>query len=134
MIKFEVPGMPKGKQRPRATKKGHVYTPQDTVYYENWVKQCARTAMDGAEPLSGPLSLEMEVHMPIPKSWSKKRRTEAAGRRIHPTIKPDLTNVIKAIEDGAQGVCFFDDKQIVCVRVMKAYSGFPKVTVEIEKL
>ena len=77
MIKFTVPGMPRGKQRVRVTKKGHAYTPGETIVYENWVKQCAVTAMDGQSPFEGPLSVSVTVHMSIPGSWSKKRRKEA---------------------------------------------------------
>ena len=131
MIRFEVPGMPRGKQRVRVTKTGNAYTPKETVLYETWVKQCARTAMNSAEPLTGALSLAITVHMPIPKSWSRKKRREAAQGFLRPMVKPDLTNIIKSIEDGAQGICFLDDKQVVHLSVTKQYSGFPKVVVTI---
>jgi len=48
--------------------------------------------------------------------------------------KPDKDNVIKAIYDGLNGVCWVDDAQ-VCEGVQrKRYAAEPGVTVEIEEL
>ena len=134
MIKFTVPGMPRGKQRIRVTKTGHAYTPGETIVYENWVKQCALTAMDGREPLEGAVCMTIDIYLPIPRSWSKKKRQAAAKGDMRPIVKPDRSNVEKAIEDGCNGVVFVDDKQIVDGPTRKWYSGMPRVEVEVKEL
>lgn len=42
-------------------------------------------------------SMEVEFHMPMPKSWSKKKRAEMVGKP-HRQI-PDLDNCQKALND-----------------------------------
>ena len=134
MMRFTVPGKPQGKQRPRATRRGQIYTPGETVVYEAWIRQCAKTAMDGAEPLAGPLSVSLTVCMPIPQSWSKKKRKQAAQGILLPMVKPDASNVAKAVEDAMEGVVYSDDKAICKLSVTKVYSGMPKVEVVVEEL
>ena len=134
MIRFVVPGLPRAKQRPRVTKSGQAYTPGETVVYEAWVRQCAHTAMNDKEPLAGPLSVALTVYLPIPGSWSKKKRQEAAQGILKPMVKPDVSNVAKSIEDGMEGVVYPDDKAICKLSVDKRYSGMPSVVVEIEEL
>ena len=133
-LRFTVPGMPRGKQRVRVTRKGHAYTPGETIVYENWVKHCAMTAMGDRELLQGPLSVSLTLHMPIPGSWSKKKRKAAAEGILRPLVKPDASNVAKSIEDGMEGVVYQDDKTICQLTVNKVYSGMARVEVEVKEI
>ena len=133
MIAFTVPGEPLAKGCARATiRAGHIshYTPDKTARYENLVKLAAQQAMAGATPLAGAVSLTLRVFFAIPSSWSlKKQRAAATGELAH-TKRPDLDNVLKAIKDGANGVAWHDDSQVVEVRASKCY-GSPRVEVEL---
>jgi len=64
-------------------------------------------------PLSGPIGLGVRVYLPIPPSFSKKKRALALAGELRPTVKPDLDNLLKHLQDVAQGVFWIDDKQVV---------------------
>jgi Holliday junction resolvase RusA-like endonuclease len=68
----------------------------------------------------------------IPKSWPKWRQGAAENGLVWHTIRPDASNVLKAVEDALQGVVYRDDSQIVSVVVQKAYSIDPKVVVFVD--
>ncbi|MEK1438481.1 RusA family crossover junction endodeoxyribonuclease, partial [Limosilactobacillus fermentum] len=50
-----------------------------------------------------------------------------------PTVKPDLSNYIKALEDGLNGILWVDDNLIVSLQAEKLYSELPHLVVEIRK-
>ena len=136
-IEFQVPGEPKGKGRPRAakTKRGvRMYTPAATKTYEQAVQAAAVPAMAGRAPLTGPLELTLRVVMPVPASWSLKRKAAALAGLELPAKKPDLDNILKAICDGLNGVAWTDDALVVDATVRKRYGAEPGVCVRIERL
>jgi Holliday junction resolvase RusA-like endonuclease len=133
-IIFTIPGDARGKGRPRATAIGNharMYTDKATVIYENLVRVVALEAMCGMPPLSSPLSLWLIVRVTPPKSASKKLRAAMLSGEVRPAKKPDLTNIIKAIEDGANSVAYVDDSLIVSIRAEKRYAERAGVDVQI---
>lgn len=136
-ISFVVPGKPVAKGRPRmamrTTKHGSpmVYTPKTTVTYEASVRLLASHAMGGHELLDGPLMVAIEAYLPIPRSWSKKRRMAAVEGGVLPEVKPDLDNIVKSILDGCESVVFHDDKQVCELAIVKRYCATPQVKVKI---
>ena len=145
-IVFTVPGIPVAKGRARSfVRNGHVahYTPEKTVLYENLVKMAAQIAMgfsvlDPHKPLDPPIDgaceLHLTLHMPIPASWSTKKRLAALSGLILPTVKPDTSNVLKAIEDALNGVVWVDDKQVVDHHIRRRYSDTPKAIVDVRRI
>lgn len=135
---FRVPGQPVAKGRPIAGRgfNGHttLRTPEKTVNYESRVALAAEQAMGGRRPLDGPLYVEIDIVIQIPASWSKKKREMAVAGRIGATKKPDASNILKAVEDGMNGVVFVDDSQIVDGRQRKRYGETPGVSVEVVEL
>ena len=134
MISFTVPGNPVAKGRARATMvagRARMYTPSKTVSYEGKVALFASQAMNGLELLIGPVSLDLVLHMPIPASWSGKKTKQAIAGEIIPTVKPDCSNVLKAIEDAMNGIVYKDDSQISDVSIRRCYSASPKVVVYV---
>lgn len=117
---FEIPGEMRGKQRPRVTRRGHAYTPQETLNTEAWVKACA-IDQGVIRPLDGPLRLLLTIKRGVPLSWSKKRRQSALSNMERPTSKPDLDNCIKLVCDALNGIAWHDDAQIVAMEVAKIY-------------
>lgn len=118
-LSFTVPGKPVPKQRPRMTRWGSVYTPAETTRYERLVAQCARAA--GAAPVSGPVAVDIHVQLPIPKSWSKARRSAADGGPH--TQRPDIDNLAKSVLDGLNGVAWADDAQVCSVSASKVWNA-----------
>jgi Holliday junction resolvase RusA-like endonuclease len=132
-ITFTIPGEPVAKGRARSfIRAGHVahYTPNKTARYENLVKLAAQQAMGEKPPAEGAVALIVRAFMGIPTSWSQKKQRAAALGEITPTKRPDLDNIVKAIKDGANGVTWKDDSQVVDVRASKRY-GQPRVEVEV---
>jgi len=62
-------------------------------------------------------------YIPMPKSWSKKKRAEMDGKQ-HRSIK-DRDNLIKALQDA----CYDEDKTIWDMRTSKVWSYDGKIEV-----
>lgn len=125
MIEIVVLGTPVAKGRPRFAKAtGHAYTPEKTRNFEAALKYAAMQVMGDRPPLEGPLAVEMNVVMPIAKSWPKKRRAAALDGRERPTKKPDADNFAKVL-DACNEIVWVDDGQIVDLIVRKRYGEKP---------
>jgi len=129
MTHFTVPGLPRGKGRPRFSRNGHTYTPKDTILYENLVA----TSYDGGK-LEGDLSAKIVCYFPIPKSISKKKREFMLTERVYYNHKPDLDNLAKIILDSLNGIAFDDDRQVVRLEVSKFYSDRPRAEVWLTEI
>lgn len=132
-VTLTIPGQPVAKGRPRMTRTGRTYTPAKTRQYEAAVKALALHDI-GSVLLEGPLEMHIIMSFRIPKSWPKARREAAWEGRLWHTIKPDASNVQKAIEDALEGVIYANDCQICRLRVDKLYSTVPCVTVIVKQL
>lgn len=83
------------------------------------------------EIIEGPVSIQMEFHMPIPTSTSKKRRAKMLEDDFPHTKRPDCTNIQKYCEDCLIGIVIKDDSAVVYIRSMKKYSENPKSIISI---
>jgi Holliday junction resolvase RusA-like endonuclease len=123
VIEVRIPGEIRGKGRPRFAR-GRTYTPEATRNAEAWVRSCASQAWPAA-PLDGALGIRLEIGVPVPASWSKKRQVLALDGLILPTSKPDLDNQLKLIGDACNGILWRDDAQIVTATVSRRYVEVP---------
>lgn len=135
---FEVPGTPRGKQRPRVVRQNGrtiSFTPDQTVQYENLVRWCYKTAENSKRfPDDMPLKVIINAYYEIPKSASKKKRAQMIDGELRPTKKPDADNIAKIICDALNGIAYRDDAQVVTCIINKRYSEEPSVSVEIEEI
>ena len=76
------------------------------------VAHAAHIAMAGRPLISRAVSVELDIRLQIPQSWSKKKQQQAADGLIAATKKPDADNVEKGIFDGMNGVVWIDDVQV----------------------
>ncbi len=129
-ITFTIPGKPHAKQRPRATRKGHVYTPKETVAFERTVKQIAGPLF--GEPMTGPVCLKIAARFEPPKSLSKKKTQERLWRPH--TQRPDIDNVAKAIMDALNGIAYVDDAQVADSHCVKVWGTPPSTLVVVEPI
>ena len=136
-IIFTVPGQPVAKGRPKVARRGKFlthYTPEKTANYEGLVAHSAHIAMAGRPLISRAVSVELDIRLQIPQSWSKKKQQQAADGLIAATKKPDADNVEKGIFDGMNGVVWVDDVQVVQVAKRKRYAEIPGVVVIVREL
>lgn len=106
---FKVEGRPKPKKRPRMTKRGRVYTPKDTLEYEEKI----------AEAYDGPF-FEKPISMKI--TYTKEKQTvriKELDEGAKTSLTFDIDNAIKATLDGLNGVAYPDDRLVYHVEAIK---------------
>lgn len=147
MIVVTLRGAPRGKGRPRhriivprpgtaSWSKGKrkpftvSYTDDETEGYEKALALAGRVAMGRRAPLDGPLEVTVTAVMPIPNSWSRKKRDAALAGTIRPTGSPDWDNIAKCT-DGLNKIVWNDDSQIVDGQTIKIYGEEPLLRVEV---
>ena len=129
-----IPGDAVPQGRPRVVRIGGrtiAYDPPKSKAYKALVRQCAAQNAP-KEPLDGAVTLDVRIYRSVPKSWSKKKRDAALAGVIQPTTKPDVSNVVKGIEDALNGIWYKDDSQIVHEYSMKQYAREPGVIVKMQ--
>jgi len=144
-----IAGSPTPKGRPRyalirgrdgqpMVRGGHVlarsYTPARTKRYEGYVRLAAQQMMAGRPPYDGPVSVDLEVTMRPPASWSRRRKARALRGEERPTKKPDGDNVEKLVWDALSDVVFVDDKQVVRWSGRKEYGERDAVRVTVRQV
>jgi len=123
-ITFEVPGKPKGKQRPRIGKWG-AYTPKQTVEYEKYIRECFNEMNDGKWfKCDCAIMVEIKAYFKEPK----KNAGEYAMTRT------DCDNIAKIILDALNDVAYNDDKQVVGLVVEKFWGTPDKVVITLQQL
>lgn len=126
-----------GKQRPKATSKGRftkVYTPKETISYENLVIAMFQQTYPNAKPLEGEVRGFIRAFYPIPQSVSKKRKQAMLEGVIRPQVKPDLDNIEKIVYDALNGIAYTDDSHITEMSISKHYGLVPRVEITIEEV
>ncbi|CAN7339924.1 MULTISPECIES: RusA family crossover junction endodeoxyribonuclease [Paraburkholderia] len=137
MVSFTVDGEPVAKGRPRASRTDtgiRMRTPKKTKSYESKIRAAATAAMFGGIPFGRPVSLKVEIYLPIPASWPKARQTKAAQDVVRATNKPDADNVVKAVKDAMNEIVYEDDSQVVELSARKRYGREPRVEIEVKEL
>jgi len=119
--------------------RGRMFEADTTREWKQIVRDRAILAMGGEPPFEGPLRLNLKVTLRRPKGHylggDPKRELSAEGRRhARPTTKPDLTALLRAVEDALTDVCYRDDSQVAEQRTAKAYGNRPGVEVELVML
>ena len=136
MVNFMVEGTPVPKGRPRFARRGKfvsTYSPKTTVDYETKVAEAAQLAMGSSEPLETPVGAYIYITLPIPASYSKKRKQDCLSGQERPTKKSDIDNYCKAVFDGMNGIVFLDDSQIVSLHSTKVYGTIGMVEVMVKE-
>ena len=129
-IAFQIPGLPRGKGRPRMTRSGHVYTDAKTASFEGMVRSFAAQAMADAHLAMAaglPVAVRICISVPCPASYSRKRRAAALDGGVAP-FKPDVDNVAKSVLDAMNGIVFDDDSRVTSLTVEKKFTTGPAVT------
>jgi len=124
--KFIVEGEPIPLQRARRAR-NIFYDPQFRAKQNfSWI---VKRALEPFEPISSPIKMKVEFHMPIPKSLSLKKRISLIN---HPHTKTkDIDNLCKFLFDALNKIVWEDDCLIWNVQAIKIYSETPKTVCEL---
>lgn len=127
MIVYEIPGAPVPLKRHRHAGKKCYDSQKEQKRSHQWY---IKSLLNGLFPAHSAIKLVVEYHMPIPKSYSKRRAKECL---LGPHAKkPDLSNLIKFTEDTFNGMVWEDDSLISEIEARKFYSETPKTVFKIE--
>ena len=130
-VTIVIAGEPVAKARPRLTRRGIAYTPAHTHKYEAHGRLAAQLAMRDRPPIEAPVRLELVAELPIPASWSGRRRALAITGDLLPTSCPDVDNYIKAGLDSLNEIVVRDDSQVVEITARKRVSVAPKLVMTV---
>ena len=143
MIEFFVPGTPAsaGSKTVVTTKDHRHFIRPASKFTKPWmdtVRYFARKAYQGLL-LTGPIQLTLTFVLVRPKSHYGTGRNAnklKPSALVYPTVMPDLTKVIRAVEDALTNIIWRDDKQVVAFGegMGKIYGQPGGVRIKIEEL
>lgn len=131
---FIVPGVPKGKGRPRFARQGkfvRTFTDSQTLSKESEIKWYAVQA-NIPKINEGQIVFTVKAFVSIPKSFSLKKRVQAESNLFRPVTRPDIDNYLKLAADALNDVVWKDDSMIVEAHAYKYYSDKPRLDITIE--
>lgn len=136
METYIIYGTPQQQERPRATTiagRIRLYDPPASKKYKAYLQQ---ELIKNYTPkvLTEPLQMTLNIFVPIPKSYSKKKTQDALNGVLRPAKKPDVSNYVKLIEDALNGYLYKDDSQIVELHASKYYSDTPRIEITLKAL
>lgn len=134
LVSFTIKAVPQPQLRPRIASFGghpHVYDPKSTRDFKRIVTKLASDEMGKTEPIDGPLKVALTFYRPVQQSLSKRAFDKRAVGDELPTVKPDVSNYLKAVEDALNGVAWVDDRLITTEIIKKRYSTTPRIKLKI---
>jgi len=94
-----------------------------------------RSAVPGVPlPFDVPVRLDLLAELAIPTSWSGRMKARAICGELKPGTKPDLSNIVKQVEDALKGVVYRDDARITELSARKIYGVQPKLVITISQI
>lgn len=145
-VSFTVHGVP----APAGSKRGfyragRVIITDDAKRSRPWKAQVADAAAeamtfhdpDGTSgyrpPLEGPLHLLLIFWMPRPTGHYGARGVRPSAPP-YPAVRPDVTKLVRAVEDALTGIVWRDDAQVVHQEASKRYGVPPRVEIRVSEL
>ncbi len=119
------PIAPEPQRRGLITKRGRhasLRSHPKTAAYQERIAGMARR-MAPPSPLALPLRSRIEFGMPLPASASRPEKARRRARGHAQT--PDLSNLIKSLEDALNGIAYVDDSQIAETSARKVWCDGP---------
>jgi Holliday junction resolvase RusA-like endonuclease len=130
MIKLFIPIIPMGAVRTTQRQK---FVDERAKKYFTYKQQIALLVKQHINtPTGRPILADITFYMPIPMSWSLKKKERYNGA-VHKS-KPDIDNMIKGCFDALNKIAWKDDNQVYEVNSRKVYSFNPGIGIEIWEL
>ena len=136
MITFTIAGQAKPLKRHRVAKGGRMYDPS---YKDKKDIMLQISQYKPDQPFTGDIRLSIRFTMRIPKSWYRTGKYSHLLKDRYKRIrkhsrKPDLSNLLKLIEDILQPSFYVDDSQICQIYAEKMYGENPNTAVIIQEI
>lgn len=135
MIEITIPGKPIAKKRPRFARIGkgvRTYSDQHT----DEGRMLLFIQASGCQPMSGPISVELEFVLPRPKAHYGTGRNagvlKASMLNALPVNRPDVDNFAKMVLDVCNGILWRDDAAVVRLSALKRYGENPRTIIRVE--
>jgi Holliday junction resolvase RusA-like endonuclease len=91
--------------------------------------------MEGREMFAGPVQLELTFEMPRLKRHFRPDGTVKASAPKYVSTNPDLSKLVRNVEDGLQAIVFRNDSQVAKIICSKVYADRePGVTIVVRPL
>ena len=123
MLRFTLPGDPRGKGRPRFKRfphgKGRTYTDADTRHFEDRIAAAAMDVWDEG-PIDRTIPLRISVLATFKRPANRYRVKDQ--NVVLKTSKPDLDNIVKSAQDGLERAGIIADQQIVAIAAQKEWA------------
>lgn len=128
---FTIPLPARGQGRPRFSRKtGRAYKDSVDQQYEEAIAGFYLSAAREMSNFTGPVALSIKAYYTKPKSWSRQR----AARELYKISKPDLSNIVKAIEDALNRKAYADDAQVIQHSAWKGWGDRDEIVVEVSRI
>jgi len=126
VIEFVVYGRPapQGSKVASRAKDGRLYVREASPRLRDWRHEIARTAreqVEVVEPLTRSVCLKLAFEFPRPRSHFTRKGALRKGAPPFPS-RPDLSKLVRAVEDALTGVLWRDDGQVIMIHAFKAYA------------
>lgn len=123
MITLKFKTKPIAKPRPYFSKKSQrLINPANIKAFEKEIALLAKAQYK--KPVIAP-EIALEIYLIF-----TLKRPKTVKREAH-TVAPDLSNLIKAIEDALNGIVYHDDKQIIKIVARKEYGEKDEIICQI---
>ena len=119
VVSFFISGKPVAKQRPRTTKTGHTYTPENTRTWESHVGWELREQMTHISFQQGVQLPKFEGRVVVDMRFNFVRPKSTPKKVVHKLKKPDYDNLAKSITDSLQNVGFYKDDALITDCMMR---------------
>lgn len=130
-------GEPVAQGRPRFSRQGgfvKAYDPAKSRDYKSYVRMIAAQHAP-VTPVEGAIEFSLRIYRAIPKGMPKYKSEAAKAGTLRPVTKPDVSNVLKGVEDALKGVWYKDDSQIVGFGALgKWYDERPRIEIMMREL
>jgi Holliday junction resolvase RusA-like endonuclease len=123
----KIPGQPVAKGRPRFDRRGHAYTPDKTVRWEQRAASIIRASI-GSPMYDQPLRLQVTAYFERPRRLLTRK---SAVNRIHHTSKPDADNIGKIVADALTMANVVRDDSIINQMMITKYYAAKDAPAEV---
>lgn len=143
-LRFTVAGVaqPRGSKTPGRRADGSVFVRDDNPKSRDWMKTVSRTAaaamfQASKRPTGKPVLLAVTVYRTRPQGHfgTGKNAAEVKPRApAYPATKPDVTKLVRGIEDALNEIVWTDDAIVVDQRNSKRFGAVPRVEIGVYEL